>query len=348
MIVKNEEDVLARCLDCVKKFADEIIIVDTGSEDKTKQVAKKYTDKLYDFSWCDDFSKARNFSFSKASMEYCMWLDADDVVEDEDIEKIQKLKKELDKKVSIVMMKYHTAFDEDGNPSFSYYRERMVKREELHLWEGEIHEVIPLTGRLLYTDIGICHRKVHVSDANRNLRIFEAMLDKGKKLNPREQFYYARELYYHKRYKDAVKAFKKFLKEDSGWIENKIDACEMLGYCYYALHKEEKALESFLCSLQYEVPHAELCCDIAKHFMDRAKYKEAIFWYECAMKVPMNETSGAFIREDCYGYIPAIQLCVCWWRLGDKDRAVQYNELAGVYKPKSREVEQNRRFFEMK
>ena len=53
--------------------------------------------------------------------------------------------------------------------------------------------------------------------------------------------------------------------------------------------------------------------------MDRAKYKEAIFWYECAMKVPMNETSGAFIREDCYGYIPAIQLCVCWWRLGDKD-----------------------------
>ena len=212
-----------------------------------------------------------------------MWLDADDVVEDEDIEKIQKLKKELDKKVSIVMMKYHTAFDEDGNPSFSYYRERMVKREELHLWEGEIHEVIPLTGRLLYTDIGICHRKVHVSDANRNLRIFEAMLDKGKKLNPREQFYYARELYYHKRYKDAVKAFKKFLKEDSGWIENKIDACEMLGYCYYALHKEEKALESFLCSLQYEVPHAELCCDIAKHFMDRAKYKEAIFWYECEM-----------------------------------------------------------------
>ena len=75
-----------------------------GSADKTKQVAKKYTDKLYDFSWCDDFSKARNFSFSKASMEYCMWLDADDVVEDEDIEKIQKLKKELDKKVSIVQI----------------------------------------------------------------------------------------------------------------------------------------------------------------------------------------------------------------------------------------------------
>ena len=119
MIVKNEEDVLARCLDCVKKFADEIIIVDTGSADKTKQVAKKYTDKLYDFSWCDDFSKARNFSFSKASMEYCMWLDADDVILQEDQEQLVELKQRLQPEVSIVMMKYHTAFDDKGNPTFS-------------------------------------------------------------------------------------------------------------------------------------------------------------------------------------------------------------------------------------
>lgn len=72
---KNEEDVLARCLNCVKKFADEIIIVDTGSADKTKQVAKKYTDKLYDFSWCDDFSKARNFSFPRRVWSIvCGWM----------------------------------------------------------------------------------------------------------------------------------------------------------------------------------------------------------------------------------------------------------------------------------
>ena len=66
MIVKNEQEVLARCLDCAVKFADEIIIVDTGSTDQTKSIAHKYTDKVYDFEWCDDFSKARNYSFSKA------------------------------------------------------------------------------------------------------------------------------------------------------------------------------------------------------------------------------------------------------------------------------------------
>ena len=67
MIVKDEEQVLNRCLTSVEGIADEIIIVDTGSTDKTKDIAKKFTDKIYDFKWVNDFSKARNYSFSKAS-----------------------------------------------------------------------------------------------------------------------------------------------------------------------------------------------------------------------------------------------------------------------------------------
>ena len=56
MIVKNEEKVLARCLDSIADLMDEIIIVDTGSSDNTKEIAKKYTDKIYDFAWIDDLS----------------------------------------------------------------------------------------------------------------------------------------------------------------------------------------------------------------------------------------------------------------------------------------------------
>ena len=67
MIVKDEEEILARCLDCVADLMDEIIIVDTGSTDKTKEIARRYTDKIYDFKWENDFSAARNFAFSKAT-----------------------------------------------------------------------------------------------------------------------------------------------------------------------------------------------------------------------------------------------------------------------------------------
>lgn len=91
MIVKNEEEVLARCLACITSFADEIVIVDTGSTDKTKEIAASFTDDVYDFPWCDDFSKARNYSFSKATQDFIMWLDADDVILQEDQDKLVEL-----------------------------------------------------------------------------------------------------------------------------------------------------------------------------------------------------------------------------------------------------------------
>jgi len=96
MIVRDEEDVIGRCLESIKDIVDEIIIVDTGSIDRTKEIVSKYTDKIFDFEWVDDFAKARNFSFSKATKDYIMWLDADDVIEVEDREKLMLLKKNIE------------------------------------------------------------------------------------------------------------------------------------------------------------------------------------------------------------------------------------------------------------
>src|SRR5665811_10140 len=114
MIVKNEEDVLGRCLACVKDIVDEIIIVDTGSTDNTKKIAQEYTDKIFDFEWIDDFSAARNFSFSKSTMDFTLWLDADDIILEEDREKFKQLKQSLSKDIDNVMMMYNVGFDENG------------------------------------------------------------------------------------------------------------------------------------------------------------------------------------------------------------------------------------------
>jgi len=80
MIVKDEEDCLARCLMSVMPVVDEIIIVDTGSTDRTKVIAKTYGAKVYDFEWTNDFSEARNFSLSEATGDWILVLDADETI----------------------------------------------------------------------------------------------------------------------------------------------------------------------------------------------------------------------------------------------------------------------------
>lgn len=81
MIVKNEETVLERCLQSIHGIADEIIIVDTGSSDGTKNIAANYTGKIYDFEWVKNFAKARNYAASKATAEWILVIDADEYVD---------------------------------------------------------------------------------------------------------------------------------------------------------------------------------------------------------------------------------------------------------------------------
>ncbi|MBC8570333.1 tetratricopeptide repeat-containing glycosyltransferase family 2 protein [Zongyangia hominis] len=345
MIVKNEEDVLGRCLESVRDIADEIVVVDTGSTDKTRQIAAAFTSKVYDFPWTDDFASARNFSFSKATRDYCLWLDADDVLLPEDREKLIALKETLDPEVDMVMMKYNTAFDEGGHPTFSYYRERLIRRDRAFPWVGEIHEVIVPAGKVLHCDIAVTHRKEGPGDPDRNLRIFEGMLRRGKVLEPRQQFYYARELYYHARYPEAIAVFTAFLDGGKGWVENNIDACRHLALCYDAVGDERNSLRALWRSLEYDSPRAEICCDIGAHLMGRAQYGAAVFWYELAATRTRDDASGAFVLPDCYDFIPYLQLCVCHDRLGHRQKAEAYNELAAAIHPDAPAVLHNRAYF---
>mgnify|MGYP003372852371 FL=1 len=167
-------------------------------------------------------------------------------------------------------------------------------------------------------------------------------------LTPREQFYYARELYNHQFYQRSADLLEQFLNDGQGWKENCISACQILGYCAYFLGNEKYALRCFLRSFIYDEPRAEICCDIGKHFLDRKQYHQAIFWYETALSRRIDATSGAFIEVDCYGYLPCLQLCVCWWQLGDKDKAFIYHKRAANYKPDSAEVQRNAQCFRYK
>ncbi len=343
MIVKDEEPVISRCLDCVKSFADEIIIADTGSQDNTPSIAKQYTPFVYDFPWQDDFSAARNFSFSKATQDYQMWLDADDVISLSNQKQLSQLKQHLT--ADVVMLPYHVAFDADNNPVFTYYRERILKRDCHFQWQGAVHETITPSGTILYAQPAIEHRKLHVNDPDRNLRIFETLLSKHQPLNTREKFYYARELFYHQQYEKALLAYLDFLNQADGWKENQITACQQMAQCCIHLNQTDTALQALFQSFLYDSPRAEICCDIGKIKFNQKKYQEAIFWYETALHTPYDLHQGGFSIPDCHDYIPYIQLCVCYDRIGNIPKAKTYNDKAGRIKPKDKAYLFNQQYF---
>lgn len=345
MIVRNEIEVLERCLKSAAGLYDELVIVDTGSEDGTPELARQFTQRVFSFPWRDNFSAARNFAFDQAVSAYCMWLDADDVLLPADRDAFLAVKAQELPAADVVMARYQS-LRPDGSPALSYYRERILRNTPRLRWAGAVHEAIPPAGNVVYTEAAVTHRKEGPGDPDRNLRILEGLRGAGRNLSPREQFYYGRELLDHGRFREAARELESFLTLGWGWRENNIEACRLLSACYRSLGQSRLALRALLESLAFDAPRAEVCCDLGNLFLARKDYAAAARWYERALSCHRDDRSGAFIQPDCYGYLPAIGLCQCWYHLGDPVRAEVWNERAEAFRPGDPACRHNRAFFQ--
>ena len=222
MIIKDEELVLDRCLKSIYDAVDEIIIVDTGSTDNSKNICKNYTENIYDYIWNDDFSTARNFSFEKATKDYILWLDADEIIDEENKEKLLNLKQVLSLDIDVVTMHTCMNIDECNNPQITMVRNRIVKREDNFKWIGFVHEYIEASGNVYDSDICIIHDKVKpVSD--RNLKIYKKKVEEKQAFSERDLYYYGKELYCNKYYNEAIKVLEEFVSKGT-WEDEIIDA----------------------------------------------------------------------------------------------------------------------------
>ncbi len=187
MIVKNESANLADALAGFSRFADEIIVVDTGSNDNTKEIAARFTSTIYDFEWVDDFSAARNFAMSKAGRSYQLWVDADDRITGESGGRIESLKQMFDgKKVFYFILENH----QPPSPPSSCLQMRCTPLIPEVRFEGRVHEqIFPSAARagleMVTTDIVIQHmgymgNEIRVTKARRNLAIMERERAEGR------------------------------------------------------------------------------------------------------------------------------------------------------------------------
>lgn len=345
MIVKNEEELLARCLDTVKDIVDEINIVDTGSSDRTKEIAAQYTDRIFDFEWVNSFAAARNESFKYATKDYILYLDADDVLLEEDRVKLKKLKETLDPSVDSVSMYYDAGTDEYGNVTLRYRRNRLVKREKNYKWKGDCHQYLDVQGKIINSDIAITHKKVRHA-VGRTVSIYENKIARGDTFTARDYFYYGNELRENGHYEKAIENYNKNISMKEGWVEDKIFACIFQADCYRYLGDMKNELSSLFRSFEFSSPRAEACSRIGYNFHRQRDYKTAAFWYELAIQQVPDPDRWSFIYTAYHTWYPHLQLCVCYYNLGDYQKAYEHNEQARKYRPEDKSVLHNKKLLE--
>ena len=285
MIVKNEEAVLARCLDSLCDIMDEIIIVDTGSTDKTKEIAKKYTDKVFDYQWCDDFADARNFASSMAVGDYIYTADADEYLDHENREKLFQLKKIMLPEIEIVQMLYHTPVELSTVYNFEEeYRPKLYKRLRTFTWIDQIHETLRIDPVVYDSDIVVEHRPL-TDHASRDFKAFERIVSDGKRLSKKLHHMYAMELFRSGDDEDFLKSeefFKRTLEEDSRSIDEVKEAFCVLARCYRLKGDTVSFME---CALKDAATSscAEICCELGVYYESVKNISEAAMWYQNAL-----------------------------------------------------------------
>lgn len=323
MIVKNEEKILARCLDSVAMLADEIIIVDTGSTDATKEIAGRYTEHVYDFQWIDDFSAARNFAFSKANMEYIYSADADEVLSAENREKFRLLKETLLPEIEIVQMKYANQLQFGSVYNFDEeYRPKLFKRKRDFVWEAPIHETVRLTPVIYDSDIVITHLPEE-SHAKRDLENFHRHCIDGYRLPKRLHGLYARELMLTGDEEDFAQAADTFLQSAA---DNERDSEEMAQACCIVAKAARLAGDTvtffkYTSKVIAEEANSEICCEMGHFYEENEDWEEAAIWYYNAVYETspiLNLQAGG--RESLEGLIR------CYEQLGCPEQVQVYRE----------------------
>lgn len=327
MIVKNEEKVLARCLDSIQDLMDEIIIVDTGSFDRTKEIAAKYTDKIYDFVWDNDFAAARNFSFSKAGCDYIYTADADEVVDEENREKFRVLKKTLVPEVEIVQMYYGNQLSHGTVYNFDReLRPKLFKRLRTFKWIEPVHETVRLFPVVFDSDIEITHlpEKNH---SGRDIKIFQDMTKKGQVLSPRLMNMYARELLISGQTEELKNAEEYFTKVAQDSQTKPEQMKEAVCVVVRAARIRGDYLKMFCYAMKDVASNeggvSEVCYELGEYYLSQKDYQEAAIWYYNAAYETIS-----ILNIHSGGDLPLWGLAQCYEKLGIPEQAAEYRKEA--------------------
>ncbi len=326
MIVKNEESCIGKCLDSLRGIVDEMIVVDTGSTDRTKEIAKEKGAAVYDFKWTDDFSEARNYAFSLAKGDYIYSADADEEIDEDNRQRFLSLKIDIDElNVDIVQMyycnqlSYRTVYNFDRE-----LRPKLFKRVRHFVWADPIHEQVVLDPVVCNSDIEIIH-KPRENHSGRDLEYFRIAINDGRPISRRLHGLYARELFIAGTDDDFRKA-KAFFEEsilDNNRILDEIKEASCVLAHVAVLENDPEALLKYTLKDAITEMSSEMCYELGDYYFSKKDYDEAIVWYfnaayECSSILDIKKNME----------LPRLALAKCYRAIGNEDQAKDYEREA--------------------
>lgn len=324
MIVKNEEENMVQCLESVKSIVDEMIIIDTGSEDKTVEIAESFRAKVFHHPWKNDFAEARNVSLKHATCDWILVLDADEVIAPQDLPKIKALIRNKDAAgYKLVTRTYqnsstlsewqaveHPCPEAKGHVGYiPSPHVRLFKRDKNIYFEGKIHEIVEYTisrkgGKIIETDIPI-HHYGYINDKD-NLKQKEElyrhlikMVETGEELSDARSYLYKGisciEL---KRYDKA----ERFLKKATVMAPENTMILFNLGLCATGQDRTSEAVKYYNLVLKYDSKHVGAYNNLATILQRKGRTEETEELYHKALSYHPNHyiiryNLGTFLKD---------------------------------------------------
>ncbi|GBU25872.1 glycosyl transferase [Fibrobacteria bacterium R8-3-H12] len=317
MIVKNEEKNIGECLKSAKGLADEIIVTDTGSSDNTVEIAKSYGAKIEHFAWAKDFSAARNYSISKATGRWVIWLDADDRLPEKTVEELRKIlsQETLNKVFSLEVC--------DGKGT-KFLQIRVFPNKGQIKFEGRIHEqILPSIRKQGFLEVKLPLEIIHTGYDDpkllkekqlRNLELFREQFPGEKGMNPLDMFHYGTCYSILDEQENALKWLRESLKEAKKQSFNELlvilphdiaNILEQQGDLQGALEMLEQSLNENMLFEPAMLKKAQILGILGKN-------EEAVKWFGyCAVLIPKTSSLPANIVQI---HAKALQFLAEYWK----------------------------------
>lgn len=331
IITKNESEYLKECLRALSKYPFEIVVVDTGSTDDSVNIAKKYTDKVFSFEWCDDFAAARNYSVSMAANDVVMIVDTDEFVQDLDYDRFMDVVNRNSHKVGRI--KLNNVYSRNGILHSTNEKLSRIFDRRLYTYAGRVHEqIVRIDGEMYETyEAPVEYRHVGYDGdesklrekAERNISLLEKELESGEDAYLRYQI--GKSYYMLAEYDKARENFEIATGFDlDSRLEYVVDLVVSYGYTLVNTGRAAEALmfenlyDEFSYSADFVFLMGIIYMNNAVFDASVAEFKKALTYKECNL-------------DGVNSYLANYNIGVIYECLGQKNEAIKFYQMCGAY-----------------